>query len=145
MRNRNELNELFRRNQYKLRERPDPRIWNRLEQRLDNKPHRSVGTWVSQWSMAAAILILIGVAFVLLQIVETPSRQAQASANPQPIEVEDLPVAVQNPVLLEQSVQLRREYERSNPIVEGEGKGRLVLNYPGKPTSSLPAKPGRRI
>lgn len=137
MRNRNELNDLFRRNQYKLRERPDPRVWRRLEQRLD-EPDRRIGNWVSRWSMAAAILLLVSVAFVLLQIVEVPQRAKQANANPQPTEIEDLPLSEQNAaVSLEKSLQLHREYERSTPIVEGEGKGRLVLNAKGKPTSSL--------
>jgi hypothetical protein len=144
MRDRNELNELFRRNQYKLRERPDPRVWNRLEQRLNGKPDRRFGRVVSRWSMAAAILILVGVAFVLLQVVDISQHAAQANANPQPTEIEDLPLASQSPVLLEQSVQLRREYERRTPIVEGEGNGRLVLNQVYKPTSSLPAKPGHK-
>lgn len=137
MRNRNELNDLFRRNQYKLRERPDPRVWRRLEQRLD-EPDRRIGNWVARWSMAAAILLLVSVAFVLLQIVEAPQRAKQANANPQPTEIEDLPLSEQNAaVSLEKSLQLRREYERSTPIVEGEGQGRLVLNVKGKPTSSL--------
>lgn len=137
MRDRNDVNDLFRRNQFKLRERPDARVWNRLERRLDGKTDRSIGQWVSRWSMAAAILILIGVAFVLLQVVDTRSRAAQASAHPQPTQVEDLPVTAQHPVLLERSVRLRREYELGTPIVEGEGNGRLVLNQTRKPTSSL--------
>jgi hypothetical protein len=145
MRDRNDINELFRRNQYKLRQRPDPRVWRRLEQRLDAPPRQRFGRMISRWSMAAAILLLVGISFVLMQVLDGPGR-TQANATPQPTEIEDLNFPVGAAALsYERNLQLRYEYERSTPIIEGEGEDRLVLsNHAAKPTSGILAPPGPR-
>lgn len=59
------MENLFRKNQHKLNERPSARTWERLESRLDDHRRRGRVTMIRQWSMAAAVLLLIGVVSLL--------------------------------------------------------------------------------
>ncbi len=60
-----EFFELFRKNQYKLNERPSPKTWQRLEKRLDNHYQRQRFASRHTLSMVAALALLIVATFFL--------------------------------------------------------------------------------
>ena len=78
---------MFRNNQHKLNERPSARTWDRLERRLDNHRHeqqrRGRVVMFRQFSIAAAVLLLIGVVGLLatvgtgMQTVNAPIADSQ--------------------------------------------------------------------
>ena len=59
------LFELFRRNEYKLNERPSPRTWDRIERRLDNHRRRPLHVIRRTLSMVASLAILVVLLFIL--------------------------------------------------------------------------------
>jgi len=94
MKREKDIFDLFRRNQHKLDERPSNDAWERLESRLDDHQKRSRPSLLyRQMTMAAAVLLLIGLVSVL-SLYMNPARDGMANIEltPAPKILEDLPV-----------------------------------------------------
>ena len=118
----NQFEELFRRNEYKLNERPGPHVWDRLEKRLDKKRRRSVWAFRNTLGMVAALAGLIVVLF-LLTITANPIQE-QTAYKPQQLETlsGELATDYQTTKLVKLSHQY---YSNVRPFPEGSGQKAL--------------------
>lgn len=78
MRRQPDIFDLFRDNQHKLSQRPSPRAWRRLERGLNQSPRAKQTYWLRQWSLAAAVVLLVGLTAIILWSVD--QRQAAVLA-----------------------------------------------------------------
>lgn len=140
--------DLFRESKHKLDEAPSPQAWRRLEKRLDTRRVHRGGSIIRIMSMAAGVLLLIGV-FSLLPALEqnSPEEEVLALNNP-PSEMEDLVV---DPAESDQNiikvVEFSRQYQDRmvQPIEEGSSAKKLVpsnqldtrINNAGTPEDTL--------
>jgi len=69
MKQKKDISDLIRDNQHKLEERPSPRAWNKLEEKLDGQleqpPKRKSTLIYRRLALAAAVVLLVGVISVL--------------------------------------------------------------------------------
>lgn len=124
----------IKRNAHKLEERPSSDAWARLEARLDAKDRTSVRGRQRQlpvfrlMSIAASVLLLVAVSFVVSQTMMNAKRATFASATP--VKVEDLPsVKVESYTQSPEVAEFQRRVN-ANPrgvILEGDTQKRLVV------------------
>ena len=77
MKNKKDIFDLFRNNEHKLDERPDNKLWDRLEERLDQpgsseEPHRAprrtgMRQWMAMAGVMLALVVVISVANIMLR------------------------------------------------------------------------------
>lgn len=132
--NNDNLFENFRRNEHKLNERPSADAWTKLEARL-NKQERSVPgrqrpTPIFRlMSIAASVLLLVGLSFVVSQTFMKPNIQAIAAATPE--KLEDLPTLQPDSYSFSTEVAEYQRRVNANPrgiIREGDVQKRLVVH-----------------
>ncbi|MCB0633216.1 MAG: hypothetical protein R2824_17540 [Saprospiraceae bacterium] len=141
MKTQKDLFDLFRENQQKLDESPNPQVWRRLEKRLDTRRTSHGSSIYRIMAMAAAILLLIGV-FSLLPALDQSAGQDEAVAlNTPPSEMEDLAQDAPADQNIIKVVEFSRQYQDRmvQPIEEGNSHKRLVPStklQPGQPMDS---------
>ena len=123
-----DLFDLFRNNQHKLTQRPSPHAWRRLERRLDRNSGVKRFSLLRQWSLAAAIVLLVGVVFLVTLMVDRRETHL-AARDTQPVELEDLNPRDGDLALLRQ-VTFAHQHQLGTTIQEGKGANRLVPRTP---------------
>ena len=134
MENKDPLFDNIGRNAKRIRQQPSPEAWTKLSARLDKHERpaarRRTLPGLGIMSIAASLLLLVGLVFVISQTVLKPSPNYDtANKMAQPFQVEDLPLLASKEVI--SSPQLA-EYQRkinANPrgiIKEGGFHKRLV-------------------
>lgn len=120
-----ELFELFRKNQYRLNERPSPNGWKRLERKLDNHRMRHRIAFRRTMSMVASLALLVAVLFLLT----LPSQNTAISQRATPQFWEDLPSNSDNNEI-KHLVELSHEYQRQmgQAIEETPTKQKIIPN-----------------
>lgn len=128
MKTQKDLFDLFRENQHKLDESPNPQVWRRLEKRLDTRRAARGSSLYRIMAMAAGVLLLIGV-FSLLPALDQPQTQDEAIAmDTPPSAMEDLVKDAQVDKQIIKVVEFSRQYQdrMGQPIEEGNSRKRLV-------------------
>ncbi len=126
MKKEKDIFDLFRENQHKLSRKPSPQTWQKLERRLNRRNlHSGHSGWVS---LAAAVLLLVGVIGLLTLFANQQQKRDMASVQPKPV-LEDLQVPA-HPQEMLQAVEFCRLYCKpgSEKIQEGTSGQRLVVN-----------------
>jgi len=77
------MEDLFRNADSKLAERPSSRAWRNLDRKLDKHRNRSRMTILRNWSMAASLLLLVGVLYVFNNISQKNGNIVAMSETPQ--------------------------------------------------------------
>lgn len=127
MRKPNDIFDLFRQQQHKLNERPSPHVWRRLEDRLGHRQQARHHSMLRQWSLAAAVVILTGLVWLITWSIDRPAPATPLASNHygQPIALEDIEPGEGDALML-QKVSLTREEYRSGGIEEGGQDNRVV-------------------
>jgi len=134
MENKDPLFDNIGRNAKRISQQPSPEAWTKLSARLDKherpSARRRTLPGLGIMSIAASLLLLVGLVFVISQTVLNPSPNFESANNKAlPLEIEDLPLLVSKEVI--SSPQLA-EYQRkinANPrgvIKEGGFHKKLV-------------------
>ena len=136
MKSNKDISDLIRDNQHKLEERPNPRAWKKLEERLDQqekkekKPKRIL--LYRRLAMAAAVVAMVAV-ISLLNMQSNSSDMAKAEAN---ISTQDQFAQNLEPVYSKENNNVRQviEFRRklkdryTNPIQEGTQTKKLLAS-----------------
>ncbi len=115
--------DLFKENEHKLAEQPAPRVWRRLERKLDNSKKRSSPALTrplpGQMGVAAAILLLFTV--VTIMVLVLPNKKQAPIAQTGNMVFEELSASEDDQALLK-VVEFTRKHESrlANPQLEGE-------------------------
>ena len=127
MKSKKDISDLIRDNQHKLDERPNPRAWKKLEDRLDQHEGKSKGNGrillFRRLAMAAAVVTMVAV----ISIINTQSSskemaKAEANISPQDQFAQGLePVYSKENKNLRQVIEIQRKLKDryANPIQEG--------------------------
>ena len=148
MKPKKDISELIRENAYKLEERPSGNAWERLENRLDNqKPKRNFSSR-RIWSVAAAVVGLVGFVSVIsfmFQKLGSPEMAMNEAIELTPgFVVEELAVSVDNEQGFYKIVEFQKKHQDrlSNPVPEGSRKKLSVaraykVNTPANPLNKI--------
>jgi hypothetical protein len=128
MKQQKDLYDLFRDNKHKLDEAPNPQAWRRLEKRLDTRRATRGSSIYRIMSMAAGVLLLLGV-FSLLPALESSDQDNTVVAmDTPPSEMEDLVVDPNSTEHMIKVVEFSRQYKDRmvQPIEEGNSGKKLI-------------------
>ncbi len=117
--------DLFRNNQHKLTQQPSPYAWRRLERRLDRNAGVKRFSLLRQWGMAAAIVLLVGLVFLVILMVDQQETATLAAQRTHPVQLEDLNPRDGDLALLRQ-VNFAHQHQLGVGISEGSPAGQLV-------------------
>lgn len=121
-----ELFELFRKNQYRLNERPSPHAWKRLERKLDNHRNAHRAMLRRTLGMAASLAFLVFTLFLLT----VPNREKDLSQHATPQFWEELPTPPDTDHGIAQLVNLSHLHQRhiNQSVEEKSTKQKIVPN-----------------
>jgi hypothetical protein len=128
MKTQKDLFDLFKENQSKLDESPNPQVWRRLEKRLDTRRATRGSSIVRIMAMAAGVLLLIGVASLLPALDQAQTEDAAVAFYTPPSQMEDLEKDAKTDQNIIKVVEFSRQYQdrMGQPIEEGNSHKRLV-------------------
>lgn len=126
MRRQPDIFDLFRDNQHKLSQRPSGRAWRRLERGLNQSPRAKQTYWLRQWSLAAAVIVLVGLTAVILWSIDQRDAGPLADGKPSVAAIEQLSLNEQPSSLLRQVTFAQRNLKAVN-IEEGPAERQLVV------------------
>lgn len=133
MKRQKDIFDLFRKNQYKLSERPSARTWRRLERRLDFHKKHGQTTLYRNLAMVAGILALVAIISLITVLVNNKQTNFK-TLNQTPRYLEELaPGNIEGEV--PKLVEFTRLYQEllTKPIAEGEPSRRLVAQSASAP------------
>lgn len=121
------LFDLFRDNEHKLHEYPSADAWRRLEQRLDAHRQRRRIFPLSPFSMAASLVLLIGLVGLFAWITQGIQKEDPAGSAHFAV-LEDLPLP-SGPDFYSQNLNAGRQYAQAT-LDEGSSQKRFRVNQP---------------
>ena len=126
MKSKKDISDLIRDNQHKLDERPNPRAWKKLEERLDQHEGKSKGNGriilFRRLAMAAAVVAMVAVISIINIPSSSSDMKAEANISPQDQFAQGLePVYSEDNKNLRQVIEFQRNLKDryANPIQEG--------------------------
>ncbi len=135
MKNKKDIFDLFRDNEHKLDERPDGKLWDRLEGRLDQslEPHRapSRNGW-RQWMSMAGVMLALIVVISLINIMfrgENGSKQSAENVGVmQSLEMEEIGIfSDKGPNYTVGEYQKMLARLNTSPILEGDASKKIRI------------------
>jgi hypothetical protein len=121
------ISSLFREHEHKLHEAPSGRAWRQLEAKLDQRRNRHRVQLRRQYALAASLALLIGLIGLISWLAESSDRQVVAAAQAPQVQLEDIPLQVEQAEPIAQQVaELSRQYQAAPRIEEGQSAQRIV-------------------
>jgi len=135
----NNLFDRFRENANQLEEMPSNHAWRKLESRLDTHESRGQTSLYRTLAMAAAVVALVAVTFVITMMTQTEPNGQMAEARP--TELEDLEIFTDVSEEAYKIVQFTRQHTSrlSNPISDGHPGKKLLASYKDGESNIRPA------
>ncbi|MEL6863212.1 MAG: DUF6265 family protein [Bacteroidota bacterium] len=142
MKKRKDIADLFQSNQHKLEERPPDRLWDRLEERLDQQRERRSIPMYRTWMMAAAavgLILFVSIA-ALSQLRQQKQAQNMAQQEFAPLQWETLDMDQLTKEELGQLVAFRQQNRSrlKQPIPEGLPGKKILVKSRLRPTNRSP-------
>lgn len=126
MRKESTLFNLFRNSEHRLAQQPPREVWHRLEQRLDAHQRQGRRFVYRYLSMAAAILFLVGLTFLISLLADNRRQRLEAMANPLPKDLEMLDRTDTSIAALEAIALTRHYLEKAKQEVNEGQEGRKL-------------------
>lgn len=138
----NEINKL-KSDFEKLSENPSADLWNRLEQKLDEKPQKKI--WIRQywWIAAASIIFLTGLLFPFSDTQEPTNLMVKKNELPTLEKKPELVLENDNPQTTISTFNENKK-EDINPSIIQENRGKLVVQSSKKHSEQLQIKEENR-
>ena len=133
MKNKKDIFDLFRENEHKLDERPDGKLWDRLEGRLDQSagPRVASRNGFRRWMSLAGVLLVLVVAVWGVNIAlenRTPGDlYAEAKTVAMPLELEEIGVYSDNETYTVAEYQKILSRLNTSPILEGDPSKKIRI------------------
>ncbi|MFT4762791.1 MAG: hypothetical protein ACI9XO_001114 [Paraglaciecola sp.] len=127
--NRKDIEDIFRKSEHRLAQRPSANAWRKLDNKLDKHRSRSRMSVVRILSMAASLIILVGAVYFFTQ--SRTEKKAIASAEKisvemQPESLSELPAMEAQPIL--PKIEFQRKIQAGNaPIINEGPRGKKLV------------------
>lgn len=129
--NRKDIDDIFRKSEHRLTQRPSANAWRKLDSKLDKHRSRSRMSIVRIFSMAASLLILVGAVYLFTNSKteqNSASSKTAIAAEMQPESMTELPATEAQPMLPKIEFQRKIQAGQTPIIKEGpRGKKFVVL------------------
>lgn len=127
--NRKDIEDIFRKSEHRLAQRPSANAWRKLDSKLDKHRSRSRLSVVRVMSMAASLLILVGAVYFFTNSKNTNQNDSvtEKMINMQPEMLSELPVGEAKPILPKIEFQRQMQAGRTPIINEGPRGKKLVV------------------
>jgi len=137
MKNKKDIFDLFRDNEHKLDERPDDKLWDRLEGRLDqsSEPHIAPSRngwrqWMSMAGVMLALIVAISVANMMLRGGNADRQSAENAARFTSLEMEEIGIfSDKGPNYTVGEYQKILARLNTSPILEGDANKKILVKH----------------
>ena len=137
MNRKKDISKLFQESEHKLNQMPSPRAWQKLEGKLDAHAARNKYSLYRTLAIAAGIITLVSVTFVISLSLNKKHNNVMAS-NAMPQDLEELETYSDASEGVYEVVEFTRKHTNrlSNPIEEGQPGKRLIATWNGDEKNS---------
>jgi hypothetical protein len=125
--NRKDIDDIFRKSEHRLSQRPSANAWRKLDSKLDKHRSRSRMSVVRVFSMAASLLILVGAVYLFTNSHTETTNKAVAVVDATPESFTELPVTGIQPMMPKIEFQRRIQAGQTPIINEGPRGKKLVV------------------
>ena len=128
--NRKDIDDIFRKSEHRLTQRPSANAWRKLDNKLDKHRSRSQMSVVRIFSIAASLLILVGAVYLFTNSKtgqNSTSSKTVIAAEMQPESMTELPATEAQPMLPKMEFQRKIQAGQTPIINEGPRGKKLVV------------------